>query len=533
MLGWAFERRGEGLEPFRAIYPAELLVLRKGITTSKGDDPYASLRLALSLPPSSSCFQMLLDGFLSGLWDSILEEALVYAASHLASWCDELRAASLERLWPDPDTMAAPHPCIRLVRTLTIAPRWHFALDKGLLHSPTLTHLTGLRWMGEWMSNELLGLILASPLLRGLKWLDLSESPSSRQAGHERDQMPHMLSQSANLSNLEKLDLGGLQLDHSSLSVLAQSESLPQLRVLGFSGSSLQGGEESLGMFATSTLASRLVSLDLSGSQLSAPLLRACFVGADWRHLETLCLSQNPLGQEGCEVLSEAKLPALRELHLRRTGITSEGLSVLAAWPSLSGLGSLSLAFNPIEQKGLEGLAQASCKELRSLDLSYTIEAALNEEESPFSVFVAGVSRGALGPDAAAWITAHFPHLESLSLDGNPIGDAGVRELAEGPLGALRVLSLINCRLTDEAAFVIASTAAWPELVHLGLSAQELSEDGFAALVCSPSLPLSVRWMMVAPLSQARVEQVAQHLGLALSKGASDPKEELLGLLRA
>ena len=109
------------------------------------------------------------------------------------------------------------------------------------------------------------------------------------------------------------------------------------------------------------------------------------------------------LSDDGIRCL--ARLPQLKHLDLRDTGITDRGLTILRDLPSLE---TLSLAQTRITDDGVAELAH--CRELRSVDLSFTHTG-----------------------DRAIAALAGLPHLHTVRT-GNVVSDAGIALLHELPV---------------------------------------------------------------------------------------------------
>src|SRR5262249_19027415 len=86
-----------------------------------------------------------------------------------------------------------------------------------------------------------------------------------------------------------------------------------------------------------------------------------------------------------------------------------------------------------------------------------------------------------IGPAGAPSLAASptFAGLRLLSLDGNPVGDVGVEALARSPhLQALESLDLRSCRITNAGAEAILVAGVWPRLRHLVLTGNSFGSWG-------------------------------------------------------
>jgi Ran GTPase-activating protein (RanGAP) involved in mRNA processing and transport len=153
-----------------------------------------------------------------------------------------------------------------------------------------------------------------------------------------------------------------------------------------------------------------------------------------------LYLAGNDTRDAGLAVLAGSDcFPALRLLDLRENHFGSDGLHILARSPALQDLRHLWLVDNWIGDSGLTALCDA------------------------------GVSR--------------MPHLESLWLNWNSVGNRGAAALARDPARtALRDLDLRDCHLEDEGGLALAHSPWLGELDILQLSGNRFSTATVRAL---------------------------------------------------
>lgn len=164
--------------------------------------------------------------------------------------------------------------------------------------------------------------LAASPRLRHIQQLDLTDNPLNS-AGVTA------LTEGA-WHELTDLQLAGTNAGDVGAMAIVRSPSLPKLVTLGLAhcGLTPAGLEVLLGLRGpgvsdeATTLAARLVQLDLSNN--------------------------TELGDEAARQLSLAKLPALRFLSLRNTGLTEHGLNILRSGPLAERLSQLECSGNTI-----------------------------------------------------------------------------------------------------------------------------------------------------------------------------------------
>jgi hypothetical protein len=220
-----------------------------------------------------------------------------------------------------------------------------------------------------------------------------------------------LLADDPRLIKIRMLDLCGQKIGDEGLAALLSSRRLRPLTELRLAENGLSiAGVRAL---VASPAMSEVSELDLSGNGLGpdaitelAPLVP---------RLEILELSQNPLGDAGARALAAAG-PRCKELSLRFTGLGPEGLAALVDAGVLAGTDSLQLTGNPLGDAGAEVLARLAPQTggLSHVNLGWT-------DLSPRGLAVL-LDSGLFDKG-----------LDHLSLRGNPLGEAGLRLLAEHP----------------------------------------------------------------------------------------------------
>lgn len=229
-----------------------------------------------------------------------------------------------------------------------------------------------------------------------------------------------LLADDPRLIKVRGLDLCGNQIGDAGLEALLSSPRLRRLSELRLA----ENGLSSAGMRAlvASPATKELSELDLSGNELGPDAITelASFVP----RLELLELDRNPLGDAGARALAAAG-PRCKELALTFTGLGPEGLAALVDAGVLAGMDSLPLTGNPLGDAGAGVLARLAPRTggLAYLNLGWT-----------------GLSSRGLAVllDSGLFDAG----IEYLSLRGNPLGEAGLRLLAEHPRLPVAVLTL-------------------------------------------------------------------------------------------
>lgn len=218
-----------------------------------------------------------------------------------------------------------------------------------------------------------------------------------------------------------RLDLSGNRIGDEGLEALLSSPRLRRISELRLEENGLSSaGVRALA--ASPRMMKELSVLDLSGNDLGpdaitelAPLVP---------RLEVLELDRNPLGDAGARALAAAG-PRCKELALTFTGLGPEGLAALVDAGVLAEMDSLQLAGNPLGDAGAEVLARLAPQTggLSHVNLGWT-----------------GLSPRGL---AVLLDSGLFDKgIEYLELRGNPLGEAGLRLLAERPRPPAAILRL-------------------------------------------------------------------------------------------
>jgi uncharacterized protein (TIGR02996 family) len=192
------------------------------------------------------------------------------------------------------------------------------------------------------------------------------------------------------------------------------------------------------------------------------PALGMLAICGDW---------QSASGDECVEALSNAALPALRDLALLNLSCTDAAARSLARSMTLTRLDGLDFGWGSYNANRI----------------------------------------GAGGAEAIA-NSKNFRALRRLVLDFNGIADAGLAALADAPhLHTLRSLHLKNNQLTDEGLRAFAAGTGMPKLELLELTFnQELTHAGIAALAESPRMAtLSSLWLRQIPLGPDAARAIA------------------------
>ncbi len=282
------------------------------------------------------------------------------------------------------------------------------------------------------------------PLLERVRLLDLSGNRIGERGAKALANSPH-------LGRLRELILTRNNLGGAGLAALREAPWFGQLRVLEIAENNLTKWE---------ARTPKLQELDLSRNPLGPDLVLPC-------GLKRLALSACGLGIRGAARLTEQGCFAdALDVDLSFNDIGAEDWCAATGFPRLR---KLNLAFNDLEDAGVEALAAAEFPALESLNL-------------------AGNRIAQQG--AALLAESHaFEAVHELNLATNPIGDAGAFALvASEGLASLRRLNLMNCELSDAGIHRLARSGALGGLQSLSLAWNALGDAGIRALAACPDL---------------------------------------------
>ncbi len=190
-----------------------------------------------------------------------------------------------------------------------------------------------------------------------------------------------------------ELDLYGV--DEESIGDIAKSSWLGKLTALGVHADI---GDDAFATLVKSKHLGGLVALNVSGNGLSSDGLG--MMKNALPSLQRLCLTNNPIGDEGCSALAAWKhLGDVRTLYLSACEITDEGLTALAQSGKLGALEKLTLANN-------EEISDASITALASTRLLPNLR-YLELKNLPLG-----------DASTQALVAARFPHLRHLDVRG-------------------------------------------------------------------------------------------------------------------
>jgi uncharacterized protein (TIGR02996 family) len=301
------------------------------------------------------------------------------------------------------------------------------------------------------------------PPIAELRELTLHGRPFDKEAG--------WLAASPQLSTLRSLSVLGL--DPDDLSKLIKSPHLTGLRVLRLLSNGL--GNAGVRALTSAPTLTALEELDLSGpgyyeGYYQDPLITEAGLDllAAWPGLasvRSLTLDGSNIGGAGLRfLLGSPHALGLRELSLRSARLDGPALAAfVSARPQLR-LETLDLGANLLKESGAEHIAGALC-------LSELKELRLDRCEVPLT-----------GARVLAEKGAFLPNLRLLGLGHNHFGPAGLGALLDRGIPALHTLGLRNNDLFDKGAELLAGSPASNTLLDLDLSQNSLGPVAAHAL---------------------------------------------------
>jgi uncharacterized protein (TIGR02996 family) len=363
-----------------------------------------------------------------------------------------VRAAELARAWLNADALAG-CPALGALTALDLGRERPDARQfRALLGS---RKLAGLRRLAVQAAPGEMPALAWAPHLAGLRALDLSRSRLGR-----RDW--GALARSFYLRSLEDLCLRDTPLTDEGLIALAGADVLAPVTRLDLGGTDVGGDGVRALARAAKPAPLRVLRLGPAGGAPVRPAdLFYLLTSPVTAGLRELGLRGVVLGDAGVKELAwAANLDGLVELDLGDTGLRPEGVRLLAGAPAARGLARLDLGGNEVGEDGMRHLAEGGLKDLRELSLAEAlvgtggVRALAGADFAPSLTVLDLRGNHHLGDDAAKVIAASaaFRELRELRLDRAPVGDAGALALAGSEyLGRLRLLGLRGCRFGAKA----------------------------------------------------------------------------------
>jgi uncharacterized protein (TIGR02996 family) len=333
-----------------------------------------------------------------------------------------------------------------------------------------------------------------------------------------------------------------------NMPAVARRPELARFRELGFVYSTL--GDRGLSELCKSPYVHNLQELNVNESQLGPDACRAIAASPSLGRLVELNLYDNPIYDIGAQMILRAtNLPALTRVNLRNCGLTDSAAVALDETDDLPGLVLLDLGYNHLTPDGARLLASSTrlaslehlllfgnnlgegvrafatsphLRSLRELHLGWTqaedgaladllrsktvasveeltlinnpfgpaATAALGDSDTLTRVRTLNLDRCQLGVAAMEQLARdRVLAVETLDLDGNPVGPEGIQRLLHGTaLRSLRKWYLSNCQIGDAGAEAIARTATLGNLRYLNLSSNRIEDTGARALAGSKHL---------------------------------------------
>jgi Leucine-rich repeat (LRR) protein len=249
-----------------------------------------------------------------------------------------------------------------------------------------------------------------------------------------------------------------------------------------------------------------------------------------FKNLEHLNLSSNPIGDRGFAAVSSCLSDRLLHLNVHRCKITDLGIDASWSKESVTSVRELILSDNPIGDAGVKSLSAGMAHAVPCLNtvdftgcglgdngVSHLVSSPFCEQLQVLRLSRNQISdRGALAIASAPYLTA----LKALTLENNEIGEPGIKGLAESAAlvnltglsigGAhltdldrnvvlrlveansfrrLRWFSIIGPGFRDEHAIAVSrANDGWQRLRELVVDQAALTDEGIAALARSPVL---------------------------------------------
>ena len=291
------------------------------------------------------------------------------------------------------------------------------------------------------------------------------------------------------LKGLEKLDLRSCGIDENGLEDLIKSN-WPNLWWLNLSENKI--GNKGCEALARNTTWKSLKNLFLRSNKINYFGINALIQNKSWSELEVLDLTSNEVGEQGViSIAASENWKNLRCLDLAKNKIGDEGGSAIASNTSWCKLEGLILNNNQISGQGIRQIAlNTSWCNLNFLDLSYNRlgdegAIAIGENTSWNNLDELRLSHNEIGDKGAIGLGSNtvWTKLKALEMIGNLVGEeGGVAIGGNMTWKKLQTLDLGSNRLGNKSAVAMAKNPTWESLQEIYLEKNKITDEGAIAL---------------------------------------------------
>ena len=332
-----------------------------------------------------------------------------------------------------------------------------------------------IRWANQ-RTDAALAPFLNAPAWSSLEHLNLS-------GNNLRGARGQALASSTILSRLKSLDLSYASVDVDTIRALASSPHLKRLRDLDLHRSSFH--HDGVDILADAPWAHTLEALDLSYSLGARDKIATLTDPARWPALRSLAIGGCSSAGANPRILATSSLPSLEHLTLDRCGIKPDGFEALAESEIFENLRTLSIAAGSFDMHEAPNfLTRHGSTSLEALCLAEC----------------------RIGPKQAAWLAGSdwIRSLQVLDLRSNRLGDDGCAAIASSPnVRNLRELVLASNQLSPRCVVSLASSENLENLLTLDLRNNRLDAEAVEAFASRGSLP-SLRFIELKNTGNAR-----------------------------
>jgi uncharacterized protein (TIGR02996 family) len=263
-----------------------------------------------------------------------------------------------------------------------------------------------------------------------------------------------------NLAPIRRVRLLDLQVH---IKQVVRSPALREIRDLDLCGNEL--GDDGLALFAGSPHLERIEALNLGFGEISDTGLQTLARSPAFSGIRTLAINDNPgITSEGLSALAASEyLRDLETLDVSGNALAPTSFRVIMRGDAFQNLHSLVLHGNRLRDQGLIDLVASS---LLPRLMKHTPILDLRRNEI-----------GAEGVRALAQ-SPHFANVEVLQLDHNALGDDGLRALADvWHNTSLQVLSLHDNHISDSGLYALAKSPLMATLRVLDLTGNFVTQE--------------------------------------------------------
>lgn len=226
-----------------------------------------------------------------------------------------------------------------------------------------------------------------------------------------------------------------------------------------------------------------LRELSFGRNKLTVAAVRSIVSCPRAAHLRLLALDINPIGDEGLEALAAwPGLTTVEDLLVSTVGATGRGVAALAASPHLTALKRASFGFQAVGDAGAVALAALPASQWLQVERAEIGAVGARALIAGARTASLSLNHNAVGVGGLVGLGGVAPALNSLSLQDAGLGPADAAALAGAYAPSLRVLDLEYNDLGDAGIRALVGAAWFAQLDVLDVAYTRASNESYAAL---------------------------------------------------